>query len=172
MKRFLVAAASAVFALAACDSTAGTTTFAQPLPHPAHHWPVVIVQDDAGWWPVGQAMANWHIPVSYGTCNSSQNCIHVTDVAALPNVGALQEAGSTVMTMTAGRPTTVEIKLANNAPNLPGRRLETTCHELGHAFGLGHDNTGGCMRASVDGFHTLPSSQELARLRQLYGIAG
>jgi hypothetical protein len=173
VKRVAMAAAAAILALAGCDLAAGTTTFGQPLPHPPRSWPIVILQVDAPWWPVQQAMANWRIPVFYGTCNPAVNCIHVTEVPALPNTASgLQEAGSTVMTMTAGRPTSVQVQLADNAPNLPGRRLETACHELGHAFGLGHDNTGGCMRAGVDGLHTVPSFQELARLKQLYGIAG
>lgn len=148
---------------------AGTSTWAAPMPHPPGHYPTVTVDDRTGSsWPVRAAVANWGVPVRFGSCAPGANCIHIYEVAKLPNTGGDGTTASTDMRYGARQPTVVTIRLSDAAPHSGSLGLQAVCHELGHAYGLGHDYTGGCLRPDVDGDHQVPSSQERARLVWLY----
>ncbi len=162
----------AIAALGACatpgSSYAGTTTFGNPMSHTAGRYPTVVVQDDtSSAWPVQAAVASWGLPVTYGKCVSSLNCVHIVEVTKLPTSGGQPEVGLTWQGSTPGKPSTILIQLANN-PRMNGlQALQDVAHEFGHALGLGHDEIG-VMHAGVTGAYRAPNAAELARLRSLY----
>jgi hypothetical protein len=172
MKRNLFVAS--VFALAATilsactaassNSTAGTVTWGAPLVHSAGQYPRIVVEIDTtkAAWPIQRAVNSWKVPVTFGTCVASVNCVRFTDVNTLGD----GRVGLTWRPVSSG-PETVTIQLATNPKMNALQTLQDVTHEFGHALGLGHDDIG-VMRASVTGEHLTPNAAELARIRAIY----
>ena len=166
--RFLAAAAAIAGGVALVTACGSPTTFGTPLPHAPGHWPAVTIENHTGW-PVQQAAAEWGVPVQYGTCVPWASCIRVTEVPVLKGTTNYEYALTTAY-FTPGRPALTTIQFSDVPAQSYNVRLETACHELGHAFGLGHDNTGGCMEAVVYGARTAPSAADITMLHSLYGV--
>ena len=154
-------------AVTACSvpasSYAGTVTWGAPLAHSASQYPQIIIEDDTtSSWPIRQAVSSWNVPVTYGSCVASVNCVKFTEVSSLGG----NTVGLTSRPVSTG-PETVTIQLADN-PKMNGlEALEDVTHEFGHALGLGHDDIG-VMHAAISGAYTAPDAAELARVRSLY----
>ena len=136
--------------------------------HVRGQYPVIVVQDDTGSaWPVHSAIAGWGLPVTYGKCVTTLNCVHLVEVTKLASSDGNPEVGLTWQGSTPGKPSTILIQLANN-PRMNGlQALQDIGHEFGHALGLGHDDIG-VMHAGVSGAFTARNAAELARVRSLY----
>lgn len=169
IKRVL-AAAALVAGLAAACTPAKPTPAALPLPigvtfvsNPLHG-PITVQDDTAGTYPVAAAVAAWGVPVRFGTCTVDGGwCIRLEPV---PTLGGLLEPG--VLGLSQQFPPLRVTWLTLPATTPEPLRAQVVCHELGHAFGLGHDVTGGCMYAATSGAYPRPSAADLAMIRRDY----
>lgn len=167
-----LAAVAAATACTAPNPSAGTTLFGTPpIPHAAGQYPRLIVEDHtSSRWPVRWAVAQWSLAnTSFGTCVSGVPCVVVTEVGNLPASNEIGLTRTTWAPTDPSYPQQITIQFSDNDPSSAAQRAQAACHEFGHAYGLNHDLTGGCMNASVGyGQTPFPSSADRARLAQIY----
>ena len=133
---------------------------------------VIYVQSKASSaWPVQRAVSVWNsglrrVRLRYGRCPAGQICIRVTE-ADLGRVssGHGGKFGETFAFLRM-------VRLNRNARSASGHdRLQTTCHELGHALGRPHrQELSTCMHAYIDpGASTRPDAKDFAAVDARFG---
>jgi hypothetical protein len=150
--------------VAACAAVLGTMSACQSPPQQRVANPIMVEDHTGAAWPVAAAVASWGLPnVRYGPCNPFGRCVRVYEVGYLGAGGA----GRFIIGLTrTSAPGVATIQLAD----FPGQglpywnRREAACHELGHAWGLGHDGSG-CMETPDSGRLPNPSSWERSAAR-------
>jgi hypothetical protein len=147
--------------------------------HDAGTIPTITIENHATDFPIITAKNNWvsaGVPFRFGTCTDpNAPCIKMYTY----NWGDNGYAATTTIKTWDGPPRTiigpVIIKL-NYYYGYHGTwagynfRLQTTMHEMGHAVGMVHDTSGGCMASGVDGKHAVITTYEKNELRSLYGL--
>ena len=152
-------AALAFLAVAALPATA----LAQPHWHRGEEAQVTVYVERtrvgaANWSSLKRAGALWarsrRIEVRFvKRCPSSYYCVKVYAVRSSRNMAGSLHLNTRYLTSVAAR-------------------RKTTCHELGHVFGLEHRQTGKtCMRDGFDTMYGRPDAADYANLRRIYAKA-
>ncbi|WP_165942560.1 matrixin family metalloprotease [Micromonospora sp. KC721] len=127
-------------------------------------------------WPVGRAVTEWNkasgIDSIYRApsagCASSAHCVEVVSA----NYGASGWMGETVRHLNAARTyhTHVSVYLNDHYHNNESVRWETSCHELGHVLGLGHNTSkSSCLYAyGASDVSKYPNSDDRALITRFY----
>jgi hypothetical protein len=133
-------------------------------------------------WPVSTSVYKWNEatrPRSYyvTSCpSSSLHCIHVRGYTngTAPSPSCVGAYGCTFVPVGAGNHFgNVRVYLNNTTVNTAYQHRKTTCHELGHALGLGHRSTNdSCMRQGESPpISRFPDSHDFGGLANLYDHA-
>lgn len=167
------AISAATIAVVTACSAPQAVAWNPPLTHTPGHAPAVVFEDYLpSWVPVQAALKSWGLTPTFSLCAAypQSTCVRLTT----GNTSQSNELGETVRTLNTvnGKVTSVRSVTITINPALAGysysSRLETITHEIGHTYGLWHDNTGGAMNATVTGYYPAPSAAELTLLHQLY----
>jgi hypothetical protein len=129
---------------------------------------------DTNWSYVKQAGAEWarssRIEVRFvKRCPSSAYCVKVYQVRLSQNLAGWATLTYDLATNTAWYGS---LHLNTRFLTSDATRRKTTCHELGHIFGLDHRQTGQtCMRDGFDTLYGHPDAGDYADLRRIYASA-
>ncbi len=130
--------------------------------HTTSAWPVDAAVNV---WNQAQGVDSWYrwdsCPILAGT-----HCVHVWNA----NYGDNGEVGTTIYTWRGDFfvDGTVRIQMNDFYQTTPARKRKSTCHELGHALGLGHNSSAGSCMISGNYETSGPSADDFNLLRDLY----
>lgn len=129
---------------------------------------VLLIDQTGGRFPVTQAVHAWngtgkiHI-VMTDRCAPGRGCIHVR-LREMRYLGV-----STLYRDGRGHLSAVEVALSSTRRMSASKRLSVTCHEIGHALGLGHREASQSCLVNSSRFPPRPDEHDRAELASVYG---
>lgn len=172
MKRIAVALVAGLVAvltaLLAFVQPSAASTEGYTWSHTARHWPVVYVENHSdGHWSITASVTAWGSGLRMGVCRAGAGCIRITS----PARGNAAPFGQTFVYATGATITRVDIQMNASDEAQPATvRKVAAEHELGHALGLGHDESHHGIMGPTAWSYDYINAYARSELTRIYGI--